>query len=182
MARHPEVKEKDIIDAALALEKTGKIPNPGAIRAALGQKGGLVRIRDVWNKYNAKRNSNFGEIDSRHLSLDDLPSEISDSAVQLIAGQREQLEHLIVTAFQRCQTLYEKRVDDLTIKFETNLDYYREYESTADESITLLETDMTSLQTELKDLAEQNANLLIENSKLAGKVAAYETAFPNSQK
>lgn len=47
MARHAEVKEKEIIDAALILEKKGKIPNPGAIRAQLGFRGGLSRIRKV---------------------------------------------------------------------------------------------------------------------------------------
>jgi hypothetical protein len=47
MARHPEVKEKEIISAALRLAEYGKTPNPGAIRVELGHKGGLVRIRQV---------------------------------------------------------------------------------------------------------------------------------------
>jgi len=33
------------------------------------------------------------------------------------------------------------------------------------------------MQTELKELAEQNAKLLIENSKLSGQVVAFEKAL-----
>lgn len=180
MARHPEVKEKEIIEAALTLEKTGKTPNPGAIRATLGYRGGLIRIRDIWENYNAKRLGNLGEIESQELSLDDLPSEISEGALHMISRQREQLEFLIISAFRRCQKLYEKRADDLTLKHQESLSFYKDYEASADQSIKLLETDINELQSELKGLAKQNADLLIENSKLTGKVAAYEAALPNT--
>jgi hypothetical protein len=180
MARHPEVKEKEIIEAALALELKGKTPNPGAIRASLGFRGGLIRIRDVWDTYYAKRGAGYGEINNEDLSLDDLPSDISDAAIQMISRQREQLEFLIINAYRRCQKLYEKRADDLTLKHEESLLYYREYEASADQSIKLLETDISELQAELKVLAKQNASLLIENSKLSGQVAAFEVSLPNA--
>ena len=179
MARHPEVKEKDIIEAALSLEQKGKTPNPGAIRASLGQKGGILRIRDVWERYQAKRGRGFGEIQSEELSLDDLPSEISDAAGQMISKQREQLENLIISIFRRCQRLYEKRADDMASNHEESLLYYKEYETSADQSIKLLESADDELQAELKALAEQNAKLLIENSQLSGQVAAYENSIPN---
>lgn len=182
MARHPEVKEKEIIEAALTLEKSGKTPNPGAILASLGFRGGLIRIRDVWDSYNAKRVGNLGEIDSQELSLDDLPSDISDAAVQMITRQREQLEFLIISAFRRCQKLYEKRADDLILKHQESLNFYKDYETSADQSIKLLETGIDELQSELKILAKQNANLLIENSKLSGQVAAFEVSLPNAIK
>jgi hypothetical protein len=181
MARHPEVKEKEIIEAALALELKGKTPNPGAIRASLGYRGGLIRIRDVWETYNAKRAGSFGEINSQELSLEDLPSDISEAACQMISRQREQLEFLIISAFRRCQMLYEKRADDLTLKHEESLLYYKESEANADQSIRLLESDTSELQAELKVLAKQNADLLIANSQLVGKVAAYEATLPNTQ-
>jgi hypothetical protein len=123
MARHPEVKEKEIIEAALALELKGKTPNPGAIRASLGYRGGLIRIRDIWETYNAKRAGSLGEIDSQELTLDDLPTDISDAASQMISRQREQLELLVISAFRRCQKLYEKRADDLILKHEESLLY-----------------------------------------------------------
>lgn len=180
MARHPEVKEKEIIEAALKLEKSGKTPNPGAIRASLGFRGGLIRIRDVWNNYNAKRVGSLGCENTQELSLDDLPSDISDAAIQMISHQREQLEFLIISAFSRCQKLYEKRADDLNLKHQESLNFYKEYEASADQSIKLLETDISELQSELKALAKQNADLLIENSKLVGKVAAFEATLPNT--
>ena len=78
MARHPEVKEKEIISAALRLAGNGKTPNPGAIRVELGHKGGLVRIRQVWESYQAK-NSGMPTTDSHiEFSFDDLPTDLDD--------------------------------------------------------------------------------------------------------
>ena len=55
MARHPEVSEQQIIDAGLALEKRGKRPNAGAIRVQLGDRGGLARIKSIWEAYQGNR-------------------------------------------------------------------------------------------------------------------------------
>ncbi|WP_371194633.1 DNA-binding protein [Glaciecola sp. SC05] len=177
MARHPEIKEKDIIEAGLALEEKGKMPNPGAIRAQLGFRGGLIRIRDVWNKHQAKQ---IGAIstDEHQMLLEDLPSEIADATEQLIVQQKTQLERLVVCAFQRCQSLFDKRLDDHLSKHNQQMAFYKDYETNVDVSIKKLEDDAKDMQTELKDLAEQNAKLLIENAKLAGQVAAFERALP----
>lgn len=107
MARHPDVKEREIIEAALALQEKGKMPNPGAIRTQLGFRGGLVRIRDVWAKYQAKQagESDTGT-DQCKLSFDDLPDEIKDAVTVLILRQKEQLEHIAIASYQRCQSHY----------------------------------------------------------------------------
>ena len=97
MARHPEVKEKEIIEAALALEKLGKIPNPGAIRAKLGFKGGLVRIRNVWDKHLTKRSGNEDEKEDQ-LSLEDLPSDLADAAQHSILMQKKSFEQIVTLA------------------------------------------------------------------------------------
>jgi regulator of replication initiation timing len=173
MARHPDVKEKEIIEAGLTLEQKGKMPNPGAIRAELGFRGGLVRIRGVWERYQSKRNGESRETEQT-LSLDDLPTEIADAATTLIAQQKTQLERLIVCGFQRCQSLFDKRLDDHLAKHDCELAFYRDYEASADTSITKLEEEIKDTQTDLKELAEQNAKLLIENSKLSGQVVAFE--------
>lgn len=39
MARHAEIKEKEIIEAGCVIQQRGKVPNPGAIRAQLGFRG-----------------------------------------------------------------------------------------------------------------------------------------------
>jgi regulator of replication initiation timing len=177
MARHPDVSEKEIIDAALDLEKRGKTPNPGAIRAALGFKGGLVRIRDVWDKYQAKRNgSNKGT--EPNYSLDDLPSEIADATGALVSEQKLQLERIVVESFQRCQTLFDKRLDDHIAKYDRDVAFYKDYETNADDSIERLESEIKEMQADLKELAGQNASLLIDNSKLSGQVLAYEKSIP----
>lgn len=183
MARHPEVKEKEIIEAALALQEKGKIPNPGAIRAQLGFRGGLVRIRDVWAKHQAKKVSESdGGRDESKLSLDDLPDEITDAVNVLILRQKEQLEHIAIASYQRCQSIFEKRLDQHVSKYEVDMAFYRDYEINADESICKLEGELKDLQSELKELADQNASLLISNSKLSGQLVAFEKALPDVQK
>jgi hypothetical protein len=145
MARHPDVKEKEIIDAGLALELKGKMPNPGAIRAELGFRGGLVRIREVWERYHAKRSGESHEAEQT-LSLDNLPTEIADATATLIEQQRAQLERIIVCSFQRCQSLFDKRLDDHLAKHDSELAFYREYEISADTSITKLEEEIKDTQ------------------------------------
>jgi regulator of replication initiation timing len=173
MARHPDVKEKEIIDAGLALEQRGKTPNPGAIRAELEFRGGLVRIREIWERYHSKRNGESHKAEQT-FSFDDLPTEIADAAAILIAQQKAQLERLIICGFQRCQSLFDKRLDDHLAKHDRELAFYRDYEASADNSITKLEEEIKDTQTELKELAEQNAKLLIENSKLSGQIFVFE--------
>ncbi|WP_233269073.1 hypothetical protein [Paraglaciecola sp. L1A13] len=59
MARHPDVQEKDIIQAGRELEDMGKKPNPGAIRAQLGYHGGLMRIKSIWEAFVKKESKSF---------------------------------------------------------------------------------------------------------------------------
>ena len=178
MARHPEVKEKEIIEAALFLQNKGKIPNPGAIRAKLGFRGGLVRIRDVWASYQAKQAGGVGSGDEEKVSLVDLPSEIADAITTLIFQQKEQLEQIAVASYQRSQSLFERRLDEYMDKHDRDIEFYRDYELSADESIRKLEAELKEMQVELKELADQNASLLISNSKMSGQLVAFEKALP----
>ncbi|MGS2719331.1 DNA-binding protein [Paraglaciecola aestuariivivens] len=179
MARHPEVKEKEIIEAALALQNKGKIPNPGAIRAKLGFRGGLVRIRDVWAKHQAKQVGGVGGCgDDAKLSLGDLPSEIADAITALILQQKEQLEQIAIASYQRSQILFERRLDECVVKHDLDIEFYRDYELNADESISKLEAELKEMQVELKGLADQNATLLISNAKMSGQLLVFEKALP----
>lgn len=176
MARHAEVKEKEIIEAALAIEQKGKIPNPGAIRAKLGFRGGLARIGRVWEAFQEKRN---GTSDNEcHLTIEDLPTEISDAYNYLLENQKNTLESIIVQSYQRCQALFEKRLDDYMNQHSQFIKYYREYEESADESIDRLEKELNSLNMEIKGLADQNAKLILENAELKGSVKAFEQRLP----
>ena len=177
MARHPEVKDKEIVEAALILEQKGKVPNPGAIRAQLGFRGGLSRIRRIWEQYLEKRDGVSDEQDEQ-LSVDDLPSELSDAYRYLISNQQKTLESLIIQAYSRCQSIFEKRLDEHVQQHSKSLQYFKECEITADESILRLEDELRSLQSEVKELADQNATLILENAKLKGKVLAYEQSLP----
>lgn len=174
MARHPEVKEKEIIEAGLLIQSKGKMANPGAIRAQLGFKGGLVRIRQVWEKY---QNSHFGNTNGEEMvgmKFDELPSEIADASEELLMRQRREIENIVVESFLRCQRLFETRLDGQVQKYEADMAYYKEYEMSADESITKLEKELSSVQSEATDLAKQNASLLIANAELKGQLFSYE--------
>jgi predicted RNase H-like nuclease (RuvC/YqgF family) len=177
MARHAEVREKEIIEAALALEHRGKIPNPGAIRAQLGFRGGLTRIRNIWEAHQEKRNG--GPVhEENQLSIDDLPTELSDAYNYLLSNQQKTLESILVQAYARCQSIFEKRFDEHSKQHEQSLQYFKECEASADESIERLESELRSMQYEVKELAGQNAKLILENAEFKGKVKAYEQSLP----
>jgi hypothetical protein len=181
MARHAEVKEKEIINAGLILEQKGKLPNPGSIRAQLGFRGGLSRIRRVWESYLEKRGDLASEEQS-DLRMEDLPSEISHAFQYLIANQKQTLEGIVLQMYQRCQALFEKRLDEHVKNYELRLQYMKECEISADESIQRLEEEINSLQAESKDLASQNARLIVENAEAKGKLIAYQRPIIDSNK
>lgn len=179
MARHAEVKEKEIIEAALVIEQKGKIPNPGAIRAQLGFRGGLLRIRRVWEAYQEKRDGVQTDDDTQ-LNIDDLPTELSDAFGYLVSNQKRTLEGLVVQAYTRCQAMFEKRLDEHMSNHSENMAYFKESEASADESIKRLEDELRTVHTEVKELADQNAKLILENAELKGQVKAFEQSLQNS--
>jgi hypothetical protein len=84
MARHPEVSEKSLIQGGLELEKLGKSPNPGSIRAHLGYRVGLMRIKSVWDSFTQKRNQELLPECSTELSFDALLDDYANNATQLM--------------------------------------------------------------------------------------------------
>jgi len=181
MARHAEVKEKEIIEAGIAIEKTGKLPNPGAIRAKLGFRGGLLRIRAIWEKYVAEKDNRIGGDKPTELSFTDLPSELAEASNALIDKQKYHLEQTVLHAYQRCQALFEKRLDDQINHHANAISYYAEYEKNADESIQKLEMHNGDLQSENTDLNYEVRNLTVENAKLKGSIAAFERLLHKTQ-
>ncbi|NVK56835.1 MAG: hypothetical protein HWE26_14615 [Alteromonadaceae bacterium] len=58
-----------------------------------------------------KRNGNLSE-DEGQLSINDLPTELTDAFDYLINSQKKTLEGIIVQAYSRCQAIFEKRLDE----------------------------------------------------------------------
>ena len=56
----------------------------------------------------------------------------------------------------------------------------KECETTADESIHRLEEEVRALQAESKELANQNAKLIVENAETKGKLMAYQQPLSQS--
>lgn len=175
MARHAEVKEKEIIEAGQAIQQRGKVPNPGAIRAQLGFRGGLARIRRVWEGHLEKHGSLHKE--EVNIGIGDLPSELADACQYLLSNQQTTLEALMVQAYSRCQSMFEKRLDEHISQHAESLQYYANCEISADESIQMLEDESRSLNKELNRLAEQNAKLIVENAELKGQLKAFEQSL-----
>lgn len=174
MARHPEVKEKDIIQAGVALEASGKIPNPGAIRAQLGFKGGLLRIKTVWLKYTEEREKSYLSEKQQQMQLESLPSEISENMGVITDKLTESLERLIVQAYQLSQEMFEKRLNAVQRDFENKAEYFDAYEKEIDTSLLKGEQELRESAAEAKSLAEQNASLIVENANLKGQLQALQ--------
>lgn len=175
MARHPEVKEKDIIKAGIALEISGKIPNPGAIRAQLGFKGGLLRIKTVWLKYTDEREQSYLSEQQQQLQLESLPSEISDNMGVITGKLTESVERLTVQAYQLAQEMFEKRLNAVQREFENKADYFDTYEKEIDACLARSEQELSETADEAKSLAGQNAKLIVENAHLKGQLQALQS-------
>jgi hypothetical protein len=182
MARHPEVSDKAIIQAGKEIEKLGKKPNPGSIRAQLGFKGGLARIKTVWNAFERERNFKLIDSEPVQLSLDALPVDYAKNATQLISKLSDALEQMMIEAYQHSQTLFDKRLKILDSKYQEKDIYYSEYEQAADSSIKKLEYELYETSAELKQLADQNAKLLLENSRLIGRLSVFESTHQSNLK
>ncbi|MGQ8367452.1 DNA-binding protein [Glaciecola sp. 1036] len=177
MARPADVKEKDIIAAGQALEQQGKIPNPGAIRAKLGFKGGILRIRKVWDAHVAGDAIDNTSASQDEMAFQQLPDELTDAISALIDKQRYHLEQITVHAYQRAQALFEQRLDDATRKFKDTMAYYEDYELNADTSIQRLEDEVKQLQREVNHNQKQTSSLEKENARLQGALDALNYAM-----
>jgi len=172
MARHAEVTEQEIIDAGLALEKRGKRPNPGSIRKELGDRGGLARIKSIWQRYCDNRDDPLYESSKESLTFDSLPTNYADNAQILIDKVVHAMKQMAIAGYIDAQKLFERRLKSLEATHEQALEHYKESERSADECVQKLESELDELQTELDSLAQQNAKLLIENAEMRGKLEA----------
>ena len=177
MARHPEVSEKAIIQAGTELESAGKTPNPGAIRAHLGYRGGLMRIKSVWTTFTQKRDEKLIPEGHMELTIEALPEKYAENCSELMKRVNSALEQLILEAYQHSQQVFEKRVQSMEISQQKALKSYQDAETDADRSVAKLEDELHSLNKELTSLAEQNANLVIGNAELRGRIAAIDEHF-----
>ncbi|WP_438863294.1 DNA-binding protein [Neptunicella sp.] len=181
MARHPEVTEKAIIQAGLEIEKLGKAANPGAIRVHLGYRGGLMRIKSIWEGFVQKRSQKLLPDPKTEVTLDSLPNEYSSNAVQLMERVSTAIEQLTVEAYIVSQQVFEKRLKTMEKDHEQRVATLNEAEVSADMSIKQLENELDDVQKDLQDLADQNAKLLIENSELRGRLSVFEESYPASK-
>ncbi|EAQ33305.1 DNA-binding protein [Idiomarina baltica] len=172
MARHPEVSEQQIIDAGLALEKRGKRPNAGAIRVQLGDRGGLARIKSIWESYQNNRDEPLYPSARSDLSFDALPSAYADEAELLIDKVSQAMKNMAVAAYGDAQSLFERRLKSLEANHAASITHYQESEQSAVDCVEKLEDDLDEIQNERDSLAEQNAKLMIENAELRGKLYA----------
>ena len=177
MARHPEVSEKSIIQAGIELEELSKIPNPGAIRAHLGYRGGLMRIKSIWEDFSKKRQQQLLPEKTFERSFDTLPDNYTDNVTVLMTRVSTAIEQLALEAYEHGQSLFEKRFKVHEKSQQEKISFYIDAEKSADESITRLESELDAMQTELQQLAEQNAKLLMENAEFKGRLSVYETKF-----
>ena len=177
MARHPEVSDESIINAGKTIERSGKTPNPGAIRAQLGYRGGLLRIKTVWNEYQQAREDKLYSSNTKESCFDELPEEYAANAGTLIYNVQKALEQLFVEAYLKSRDIFEARLAKIEKVHEERLAQFASAETDADACITQLEKDVKAQSSECDKLAKQNATLLIENSELRGRLAVFESDY-----
>ncbi|MCB4435563.1 DNA-binding protein [Alteromonas sp. McT4-15] len=182
MARHPEIPDKAIIQAGKELEELGKTPNPGAIRAHLGYRGGLIRIKSVWNSFVQQREQKLIPETQAELTFDALPESYAENAGELMKKLNAALEQLILEAYQHSRKVFEKRMQDIEHSERLRLQEWTDAEQQADKSISRLEDEVNDLQKELTSLADQNAKLLIENAEFRGRLAILDERFASEGK
>ena len=167
MARPAEITEKAIIDAGLNIIKRGKQANPGSIRAELGYRGGLNRIKRVWVDYQESK-TNEGHIS---FELDDLPLDVSELAEEAMLSQAKEFTQLVITIYQRCQSMFEKRLNKQVLELRGQISYYEQFEADLTHNLDEQTQYTEELEGELKELAQQNASLIIENAELRGRLS-----------
>lgn len=179
MARHAEVSAKSIVQAGKELELKGKAPNPGAIRAHLGYRGGLIRIKSIWDDYVKQRSDKLAPEAKSQINFDSLPESYANNTRELIKNLTAALEQLVLEAYINSRNMFEKRIQEIEKSEKLKSQEYSEAELAADESISRLEDEASQLQSELNTLADQNAQILLENAELRGRLAVFDERFQN---
>ena len=170
MARHAEVKEQDIIDAGVALENSGKRANSGSIRVKLGNKGGFVRIKEVWENHVSNRGAGDSDIDS---DTDiELPAEIQDNLERNSKQAVKNLEAITVNSFKVAQQIAEKRVSSTIEEYKAKIEDFEESEQQAGIALEACDAQISDLHDELESLQTKNEKLLSENSHLSGQISS----------
>lgn len=177
MARHPEIPDKAIIQAGKELEELGKTPNPGSIRAHLGYRGGLLRIKSVWHCFVQQRQQKLLPESQSELTFEALPDTYADNAGELIKKLNTALEQLVIEAYQHSSKVFEKRMQDIESRERLKQSQWADAEAEADKSISRLEDEVSELQKELTHLADQNAKVLLENAELRGRLAVFDERY-----
>ena len=180
MARHPEVSDESIINAGIAIEKLGKVPNPGAIRAKLGYRGGLLRIKSIWNEYLLTREGELVSSSGKDLTLESLPEEYASNAQILLEKLQRAMEQIFVEGYVKSRDLFDARLTTLERAHQEKMSAFSESEMNADQCIAQMEMEVNEYMSECNNLAKQNADLLLVNSELRGRLAVFETVSKKS--
>jgi chromosome segregation ATPase len=170
MARHAEVKEQEIIDAGVALEKSDKRANSGSIRVKLGNRGGFARIKEVWEKHINNRNAEEITVDS-DVEIE-LPAEIQDSFERNSKQAIKNLEVITVNSFKVAQQIAEKRVSSTIEEYKAKIEDFEESEQQAGIALEACDSEIIELSDELDVLKQRYEELVACNAELKGKLSS----------
>ncbi|MGK0234712.1 MAG: hypothetical protein ACI9EK_001238 [Psychroserpens sp.] len=126
MSRPPEVTEKEIIDAGIALEERGRFPNPGAIRGELGNKGSFTRINKIWENYVQSREA-CDTPDENDTEID-LPADILENLENNIKQAIKNTKNITISSFKSAQKIAEKRIFSTIEEYKSKVAYFEESE------------------------------------------------------
>jgi hypothetical protein len=177
MSRPPEVTETEIIDAGIALEERGRLPNPGAIRGELGNKGSYTRINKIWENYVQSREA--CDIPDESDTEIDLPADILENLENNIKQAIKNTKNITISSFKAAQKIAEKRIFSTIEEYKFKVAYFEESEIQAGIVIDNCDLEICKKDEEI-DLLKQKIEELIEmNGKLLGKNEMLEEQIKN---
>ena len=83
---------------------------------------------------------------------------------------QKQIQRVTVDAYERSRFQFEKRLQLVESQWQQKLAYYEDYEQEIDTALKKQKKTISVLDAENTKLAKQNADLLLENSELKGRL------------
>ena len=174
MSRPPEVTEKEIIDAGIAIESGGNNPNPGSIRGKLG-KGSFTRIKKIWERYVQSKEA--CDIPDESDTEIDLPADILENLENNIKQAIKNTKNITISSFKAAQKIAEKRIFSTIEEYKFKVAYFEESEIQAgivldncDLEIYKKNEEIDLLKQKIEDLIEANGKLLGKNEMLEEQI------------
>lgn len=172
MGRVPEYTTEQIIEAGLAIAKTGKTVTPFAIRERL-HGGSPDRIKRIWDAYCKDAKSETTEnVGSNEIEL---PTEIQEALDKNWKMAQKHLKDIAISSFSVATSIAEKRVTSTIEDYKSKISEYEESEKDAFQSLETSDREKAELENQIELLNEKSETLASDNARLSGMLETLQS-------